>query len=296
MIVEIRKTDLAYGGLWPEVFREAMHVPDQSDVSPTLRILVLSDLHQGDGGRRFDPADIGEAFDAVVIAGDCAGRLTTSLTWIAEAFAGIPVVYVPGNHDFYRHGPGQRFTIEEEKEAGQELAYRLGIHLLNDSGTSIRHVRLLGSTLWTDLRSNLHRDLSHALGDARRGMNDYRRIHRRSTTRRSRRLQPPDTRRFHASAKAFLERELSVGDNRRTVVVTHHAPSLRSLADPFDTLNHCYASDLEAEIVRWSPTLWVHGHIHHSRNYTVGSTRVLCNPLGRSEEATGFVPELIVEV
>ena len=28
------------------------------------------------------------------------------------------------------------------------------------------------------------------------------------------------------------------------------------------------------------PALWVHGHTHTSFNYTIGPTRVVCNPLG----------------
>ena len=39
------------------------------------RLLVLSDLHQNDGGCSFDPAtEITTAFDIAIVAGDCAGK------------------------------------------------------------------------------------------------------------------------------------------------------------------------------------------------------------------------------
>ena len=39
------------------------------------RLLVLSDLHQNDGGRSFDPAsEITAAFDIAIVAGDSLGR------------------------------------------------------------------------------------------------------------------------------------------------------------------------------------------------------------------------------
>ncbi|KQT48983.1 metallophosphoesterase [Aureimonas sp. Leaf454] len=260
------------------------------------RLLIISDLHQGEGGPPYDPARLSDQFDIVVVAGDCAGRLTSSITWLADRFAGTPTIYTPGNHDFYRDEGPDGFTIEDETEAGQELADRLGIHLLVDGEANVGGLRFLGSTLWTDLRAGVHHSLSHASGDARRGMNDYRRIHRRSSTRRSRRLDPSDTLSLHHGSRRFLESAFSTSDGSRTVVVSHHAPSIRSLEIPSADLNQCYASDLEPEIERWRPNLWVHGHIHTARDYRIGSTRIVCNPAGRAEERTGFDPGLIVDV
>ena len=44
--------------------------------------------------------------------------------------------------------------------------------------------------------------------------------------------------------------------------------------------------------------LWVHGHTHDSADYTIGATRVLCNPRGYSgvELNPRFDPNLLVEV
>lgn len=256
------------------------------------RLFVISDLHQGEGGVPFDPALIRTPFDIAIVAGDCAGRLTSSITWLSERFAGLPTIYVAGNHDFYRDEGPDGFTIEDETEAGLELADRLGIHLLVDGEASIGGLRFLGSTLWTDLRGGIHHSLSHASGDARRGMNDYRRIHRRSTARRSRRLDPSYTLRLHQESRRCLERAFTSGDPARMVVVTHHAPSLRSLESRSADLNQCYASELEPEIERWRPALWIHGHVHAERDYQIGNTRVVCNPAGRAGEQTGFDHDL----
>ena len=255
-----------------------------------LRLLLLSDLHQDDGGVPFDPASIAVPFDVAVVAGDCAGRLTNSVRWLADRFSGVPVVYVPGNHDFYRDGSANGFHVESEIADAHDLAAGTGVRLLCDGEASIGGVRFLGGTLWSDLRATIDAcgSVSAGLGRARRGMNDYRFIHRTSTTRGSRRIKPEDTLSWHRAAKRFLEDALSAPSTSPTVVVTHHAPSLRSLADPQDDLDGCYASNLEADIARWSPDLWVHGHIHSFSDYTVGGTRIVCNPLGRAYERTGF--------
>jgi hypothetical protein len=128
-------------------------------------------------------------------------------------------------------------------------------------------------------------------------MNDYRFIHRISSTRRSRPITPATTLAWHRASCRFLADAFAGGlDPRRTIVVTHHAPSLRSLARPHDPLDHCYASDIEPAIETWRPRIWVHGHIHAIRNYRVGQTRVVANPLGRAEEATGFDANRVVEL
>lgn len=66
------------------------------------------------------------------------------------------------------------------------------------------------------------------------------------------------------------------------VVVTHHAPSPRSLRGGQVTglLDAAYASDLESLILDLQPAAWIHGHVHRSVDYEIGRTRVVSNPLG----------------
>ncbi|EAU41318.1 putative phosphoesterase [Fulvimarina pelagi HTCC2506] len=266
-------------------------------MSPT-RFLILSDLHQNDGGRLFDPAaEITAPFDVAIVAGDCAGRLTSSIAWLGERFAGTPTIYVPGNHDFYRSGGPFGFTFENELAAGRDLAARLGVTLLSDDVAHFGDIRILGSTLWTDLRSRQHASRRHAFAEANRWMNDFRFIHRNSSTRRSRRITPNETLDWHRASMRFLGEAFADGDDpARTIVVTHHAPSPRSLSIPDDRLNHCYASDLESEIASWCPALWVHGHIHAASDYRIGATRIIANPLGRADERSGFDANFVTEV
>ena len=266
-------------------------------MSPT-RFLILSDLHQNDGGRPFDLAtEITAPFDVAIVAGDCAGWLTSSIAWLADRFVGVPIVYVPGNHDFYRDGSPYGFTFEDELAAGRDLAARRGVTLLSDDVVHFGDVRILGATLWTDLRSRHHASRRHAFADANRWMNDYHFIHRNSSTRRSRRITPDETLAWHRASMRFLgDAFASGGDPARTIVVTHHAPSQRSLSIPDDRLNHCYASDLETEIAAWSPALWVHSHIHAVRDYRIGATRIVANPLGRTDERSGFDPNCVIRI
>jgi Icc-related predicted phosphoesterase len=83
--------------------------------------------------------------------------------------------------------------------------------------------------------------------------------------------------------------------NQRFVVVGHHAPSEQSVAEMYkhDTLmNGNFFSNLEQFILdRPQIELWTHGHMHNSSDYTIGTTRVVCNPrgyIGHEDRAVEF--------
>lgn len=82
------------------------------------------------------------------------------------------------------------------------------------------------------------------------------------------------------------------------MVVTHHAPTARSL-DPVhegDPLAASFASPLDGLVGRLAPDLWVHGHVHARVDHRVGPTRVLCNPRGHGGATRDFDPALVVEI
>jgi Icc-related predicted phosphoesterase len=115
----------------------------------------------------------------------------------------------------------------------------------------------------------------------------------------SRRLEPQDQLRLHEVSRIFLEDELGKHFDGITIVMTHHAPSLRSLPPGHrrDPLTPAYASDLEHLIERFRPALWVHGHVHSSSDYVIGGTRVICNPRGYADEPNAsFDPQLVIEI
>lgn len=177
-------------------------------------------------------------FDVEIVAGDCAGRLTDSVRWLADRYAGVPTVYVPGNHDYYRTGGPDGFHVEGEVAAAHDLAAGTDVRLLTDGTTTIGDVRLVGGTLWSDLRATIRACGTAGEGRkrARRGMNDHRRIHRASSTKGSRRIAPEDTLRWHRGTVRFLEGAFAAPHDGPIVVVTHHAPTHRGYPDPYDDL------------------------------------------------------------
>lgn len=142
----------------------------------------------------------------------------------------------------------------------------------------------------------------HALGGpgidgalAGEQMNNCKRV--RNSQKGYRKLLPVDTRAAHLASVKKLAAFFETHDPRRTVVVTHHAPSILSLPERrrAELISCAYASHLDDLIRRHQPTLWVHGHIHHSIDYWIGRTRVVANPQGYPEKVNpGFQPGMVV--
>lgn len=82
------------------------------------------------------------------------------------------------------------------------------------------------------------------------------------------------------------------------IVVTHHAPSYRSVSPEFvgNPYNTFFVSDHDLFISELNPLVWIHGHVHSAWDYMVDQTRVLCNPLGYPGEIKRPVDIRIVEV
>ena len=265
------------------------------------RLAVMSDLHLEfeRPGRVSLPVERAIDIDLIILAGDTHTR-RRGPAWAARTFQNLPVVMIGGNHEAYGD------SLWANIAAHRRLADRLGalpdgrqhVVYLEREMVLIGKVRILGATLWTDFAlfgTDRHDD---AMAAARQDANDYRRIQRKPTKQecwdlRPPRLDPQDTGAIHALTCSWLNRQLETPHPGPTVVVTHHAPSPRSLPLDWqgDLLMAAYASDLEATILNYEPCLWVHGHIHQSRDYRIGRTRVVANPRGYvgSEENPAFI-------
>ncbi len=247
-----------------------------------MKIQILSDLHIE--FEDFEP----QATDAevIVLAGDI-GVGMQGLLWAQNRFARRTVVYVPGNHEFYHHDIA---VIDELKALAPGH-----IHVLDDDRVIIGGVRFLGSILWTDFALMGDADKSFAIQHAQQCMTDYSVIRNHG-----RRFTPEDAMGLHKASREWLAASLAQPFDGKTVVITHHAPSSRSVHPRYagDLLSAAFASNLEPMMGGRYAALWIHGHVHNSFDYEVDGTRVVCNPRGYAPHALNgaFRPDTVVEV
>lgn len=241
-----------------------------------MRIQVFSDLHtefHRDFGRCFldslDPRDT----DVLVVAGDLGVKdtLPFALTTLCSKFP--HVVFVTGNHELYHSSPTAVETLR------QTLLKKLSnLHWLDESVAIIDGQRFLGTTLWFCRSAETDRLQGH--------LNDFEYIQD----------FVPWVYEKNEQGRLFLEREVKRGD----IVVTHHAPSPKSTHPKYvgSPLNVYFTCDVEGILWHQHPRLWIHGHMHDSCNYHMGSSQVVCNPFGYAarEENHKFQERLIFEV
>jgi len=260
-----------------------------------MRLLILSDLHREFWNEHQVSFDLATSKpDAVVLAGDIDTSGVRSVQWAETAFEGIPVIYVHGNHEGYGHNLDSE--IEKIRAASAATA---NVKFLNCDECIIGNVRFLGAALWTDFKLFGDDRRYFAMTRAEEVMSDYRRI--RLASKSYGRLRAKDTALFHEKHKSWIASRLADPHEGKTVVVTHMAPSMRSVPSQYanDLTSSAYASNLDEIVAK--ADLWVHGHMHESFDYQIGACRVVCNPFGYmskngSHENEGFRPDCIVEI
>ncbi len=249
-----------------------------------MKLHILSDLHVEFGD--FVIPDVGA--DLVVLAGDTHVG-SRGVRWLLRQGIEVPVIYVLGNHEFYKDKfPGLVDELKREAEG-------TNVYVLENDAFESGGLRFFGCTLWSDMA--LFGDVPAASAAAAGGMNDY---HKIRSSHSDRRLTPEETMAWHAASVDKLIDFLESGDPERSVVVTHSCPSIRSIRERFQDhhLVPAFASNLEDIILNFQPSLWVHGHTHDSFDYRIGKTRILCNPRGYVPHADNpeFEERMVVRI
>lgn len=253
-----------------------------------MRLNVLSDLHMSVAGLERPRNDA----DLVVLAGDIA-RPREAAAW-ALGFD-KPVLYVLGNHEFYGS------SLEGAAAELKRLCAGTHVHVLDQDEAVIDGVRFLGSTLWTDFRLFGDGDArDQAMASARHLMRDFSRI--RIVDAADALFAPEDSAALFRRHADWIDGRLDSPHAGPTVVITHHAPSRRSIHPRFaDSLTSaCFVSDAEHLLQDHRAQLWIHGHTHDSFDYVLHGARVVCNPRGYAKDGVNenprFNPDFIVEV
>ena len=269
-----------------------------------MKLHILSDIHL-EFGKWPAAIDVNaiEA-DISILAGDIAVGLE-GLEWALKF--NRPVIYVMGNHEFY----GQR-TMQELWEKARRKVAKTHVHLLENQSVVIAGIRFLGTTLWTDFSVLGTEYQSGYMDSAARDMEDYRSIFVSSRGRKMTEfgfhdkrmgdlLTPKQTLAMHQKGCEFLTSGLGITGARswhKTIVVTHHAPSVLSLEGKkaLNPIDAAYCSHLDHLVKR--ADLWIHGHTHVAADYRVGQGRVVSNPRGYTgiDTVAEFNPAYLIEV
>lgn len=263
-----------------------------------LRLFVASDLHFESRGAEFLPSLPDAAdFDVLVLAGDI-GELPDAIAGIDRLIAalpGTPMVYVAGNHEFYR-GHYQR-TLSALREAYRGHGQ---VNFLEMDTLVLHGYTFLGCTLWSGLDGLGAKVEAELLERGSALIADFSMIgyEDRDAPSGVRPFRPRDMQALHRRALRWLEGQLEMSNAEKTIVVTHFPPTMEARHEriPVNTASAYFQADCECLVRRYQPTLWLYGHNHYSREDHCGKTRLVSNQLGYSGEGVAFSKAQIVRL
>lgn len=234
-------------------------------------------------------------------------RANTYTAFFEDVAAKFPqVVYIMGNHEHY--SGDFKHTLDILRKA---VAHLPNVHVLDKETFIVDGITLICGTLWTDMNG----EDPLTIQNMPRMMNDFHGVHNSNNTV-TRKVPIYDNENFETNREGYVVRNV-IGHKfkeepakftpsdaikehnhmldyinhvtaelpeQKFVVVTHHAPSKLSCHPRFkhDTImNGGFFTEL-GDFIAYRPQikLWIHGHTHDEFDYTIGETRVVCNPRG----------------
>ncbi len=265
-----------------------------------MKIQLLSDLHneflrsgKDCAGHHWSGSITETDADVIVLAGDVDVG-TKGAEWaVSESDRlGKPILYVPGNHEFYRY---DYYSVK------RNIASICDSHNVSflDAGVFVQDgVRIIGTTLWTDYEvyDCVPRDLSMLYINDR--LIDHRIIEVNVDD-----VVTPFTPRhaldIHQRELNWLKAQLNQRFDGKTVVVTHHGPHpvCQHPAFPLSEMSGAFHSDLSELIESSDVAVWAFGHTHANVDEVIDGTRIVSNQAGYpGENVTGFDAKFVIEM
>ena len=234
-----------------------------------MKIQYMSDLHMefAENSRYLKHNEFPVTGDVLVLAGDIfylrndAAPLGKFWKWASENYR--QALIVPGNHDYYGHYDvmvrGMHWTWMLKDNVGY---YQNQVVRIDDTDFIL-------STLWSNIPPTHEYVVSHGLNDFYQTQYD------------GHRLTVEDFNKMHQYCLSFIKKSIAESAAKHIVVVTHHLPTLKVVADRHlgSDLNPGFSTELGDFIADSRIDVWIYGHSHTNIDTVISNTRIVSNQL-----------------
>lgn len=192
------------------------------------------------------------------------------------------VYWIPGNHEYYHSDIATITSPLMEK-------FRGNIFLVNDQVIIYKDVKLICTTLWSNISPENEFTLQQNISDF-----DFIKINGKQFT-------AHDFNHLHKKDLSFLKNAIEENSFSKTIVMTHHVPTLMNYPPKYkdSSLNDAFATELSGLIEESNVPYWIYGHHHYnSPDFKIGNTTMLTNQLGYVHlgEYKGFKTNAVIEI
>ena len=190
--------------------------------------------------------------------------------------------WLPGNHEYYNYNIENRSGVVME-------SIRNNVFLINNKVVQLDKVRLVFSTLWSQISPDNFVRVKHR-------MNDFNAIKKADIY-----ITPEDFNTLHQQCKIFISEALAQLTHTPTIVITHHIPTLLNYPAKYkkDGFNEVFAVELFDLIDQSNVDYWIYGHHHfNTPAFKIGNTMLLTNQLGymKFKENIGFKNDAVIDI
>lgn len=223
--------------------------------------------------------------DVLVLAGDIVpfavmDKHRDFFSYVADHFE--TTHWLPGNHEYYHFDIAEKSGVLHEK-------IRSNVFLVNNTSVVHENVKLIFSTLWSQISPGNQWQIE-------RSLNDFHLIKHSGY-----RFSAEQYNQLHAESLAFIQNELKTVQEEKTAVFSHHCPTFLNYPEQYkgDVLNEAFAVELHDLIESSNIAYWAYGH-HHSNipEFSIGKTKLITNQLGyvQRKEHLKFETNKVIDI
>lgn len=270
-----------------------------------MKFKLWSDLHIEGCAFNYEPVPEDKE-TTLILAGDIGtinGGIEAFLIEQCENFR--YVIYVYGNHEFYRATNMNyfRYRIKTLNDTLHNL-----VVLENEVFWPEQDIRILGTPLWTNFQGDaiIASRAEGAISDymVTNVIDGYYATENHYVNRNERKLKHYDHILWNGQAVTWLKMHLENNYQGKTLIVTHWCPTTKLVQEKFkgQWLNPYFNNDLDYLFHYYNIDTWVFGHTHQVLdigydNEEFNGTRVITNAKGYGNEGIiGFDPYKVWEI
>ena len=250
-----------------------------------MRLRIVSDIHCDVNIHHKTEYDYKDDF--VICCGDISGDRFSTEEWVKRNIR--KGIFIGGNHLGYNEVTNdENDSLTLSIKYLQEKFNKPPIYFLENQSVLIQDIVFIGCILFTDF--NLYNNPTFCKEVTSAYLNDYNYV-KIIKNGKIKRITPSEQVYLHNKSVQYIRNVCKKNQDRKIVIITHHAPSIKSLPDKYKNIvtSAGYASNLEKLIQQFDNIkLWCHGHTHDNCDYTLHNTRIICNPRGYYEENLNF--------
>jgi len=248
-----------------------------------MSIQIASDLHLECLSNNEYENLIKPTAPILVLAGDIGNlykfnQLKDFIKWCCEKF--VAVLYVPGNHEYYRHYniPTLPFYKLNFRLKSLEKQFK-NLYILRRKILEINNIYIAGCTLWSKFKKSVLPPYIVRI----KGFNKF--IYNNE----------------HYKDLKFIKQTIykSQQDKKKLIIITHHLPLYLKFCNHFDdTFNSLYFTNLEFLLDKNKVHTWICGHVHKNFDFIhKNGTRVMSNQKGKvKDNITDYSPNCIIQL